>query len=78
MRVVVEAYGGLQGFLEDGRRRLEMDVKENATVEEVLLQVGIDLEQPWNASLNGTLATPLDTVSEGSVILVFPPIAGGC
>jgi len=43
----------------------------------VLLKMGMDLDEPWNASLDGTLASPSDLVSEGSVVLVFPPITGG-
>ncbi|MFC1935160.1 MoaD/ThiS family protein [Chloroflexota bacterium] len=77
MRVVVEAYGTIQRFLPDGQRRVEIEVEENTTVGEVLLKLGVDVNEPWNASLDGTLANPSDTVSEGSVLLVFPPIGGG-
>ena len=77
MRVVVEVLGGLQRFIRDGQRSVELEVEDNITVEELLLKLGIDVNEPWNASLNGTLAYPSDIVSEGSVLLVFPPIAGG-
>jgi sulfur carrier protein ThiS len=77
MRVIVETYGLLKGLVADERRRVEVKVKEDATVLEVLRQVGVNPDQPWNASLNGTLADPSDRVSEGSLILVFPPISGG-
>ena len=77
MRVIVETYGMLRGVLPDERRRVEVKVEENATVLEVLCQVGVNPDDPWYASLDGTLADPSDRVSEGSLILVFPPIAGG-
>ncbi len=77
MRVIVETYGMLRGVLPDERRRVEVEIEENATVLDVLRKVGVDPDRPWNASLNGTLADPSDRVSEGSLILVFPPIAGG-
>ena len=77
MRVTVETYGLLPGLVADERRRAEVEVQENATVLEVLRKVGVDPDRPWNASLNGTLADTSDLVSEGSLILVFPPIAGG-
>ncbi len=77
MRVVVEMYGTFRRFLQDGQRRVEMEVEENTTVRDVLLKLGMDLDEPWNASLNGTLATPLDIVPEGAILMVFPPITGG-
>ena len=67
----------LQGLVADERRRAEVEVREDATVLDVLRKVDVDLDRPWNASLNGTLAGPSDRVSEGSLLLVFPPIAGG-
>jgi len=77
MRVLVEAYGVLQRFLPDEQRRVELDVEDGITVRELLRKLGVDVNEPWNASLNGTLANPSDTVPEGSLLLVFPPIAGG-
>ncbi|MEE8443474.1 MAG: MoaD/ThiS family protein [Dehalococcoidia bacterium] len=77
MRVVVEVYGTLKRFLSDTQRQVELEVEDNATVADVLVKLGIDLNEPWNASLNGTLAYPADVVTEDSTILVFPPISGG-
>jgi|TARA_Y100000031_G_scaffold62316_1_gene70151 hypothetical protein len=77
MRVTVESYGLLKGLIADERRRVDIDIEQNATVLEVLRKAGVQVELPWNASLNGTIADPLDLVPEGSLILVFPPIAGG-
>jgi molybdopterin converting factor small subunit len=77
MRVTVETYGLKKGLIADERRKVDVDIEQNATVLEVLRKVGVQVDLPWNASLNGTLADPSDQVSEGSLILVFPPIAGG-
>ncbi|MDP6549954.1 MAG: MoaD/ThiS family protein [Dehalococcoidia bacterium] len=77
MQVTVESYGLMKDLIADERRRVDVDVEQNATVMEVLRKVGVQVDLPWNASLNGTLADPSDQVSEGSLILVFPPIAGG-
>lgn len=71
MRVVVEVYGTLQRFLRGGQRRVELEVEENTTVRDLLLKLGIDMNEPWNASLNGTLANPSGKVSKGSFVLVF-------
>lgn len=77
MRVAVEALGTLARFLPSGQSSVELEVAEGCTVQEVLLKLGIGLTESWNASLNGTLARLSDKVSEGSVLLVFPPITGG-
>ena len=77
MRVVVELYGTLQRLLPDSQRRVELDVEENTTVIEVLVKLGVEVNEAWTASLNGMLADPADIVSEGSLLIAFPPITGG-
>ena len=77
MRVTVEMHGPLQRFNQGGQLRAELDLDGNPTVHELLLRLGMDMDEPWNAALNGTLARPSDKLSDGSVLLVFPPIEGG-
>lgn len=77
MHVVVELFGTLQRHLEEGQRTVELEVEEDTTILELLLKLGVDPNEPWNASLDGRLAYPSDVVSEGSMVILFPPIAGG-
>ncbi|HLC30653.1 MAG TPA: MoaD/ThiS family protein [Dehalococcoidia bacterium] len=77
MRVIVEMYGPLQRYNKDGQRRAELDIDEDVTVRDLLVKLGMDMDEPWNAGLNGTLADPSDKLSEGSLLVVFPPMAGG-
>ena len=77
MHVIVEMYGTLQRYNKDGQRRAELDVEEDVTVRDLLIKLGMDMDEPWNAGLNGTLADPSDKLSEGSLLVVFPPMAGG-
>ena len=77
MRVTVEMHGPLQRFNKGGQPRAELDLQDGLTVHELLLQLGMDLDEPWNAALDGTLAKPSDKVSDGSLLMVFPPIDGG-
>lgn len=77
MRITIEMHGPLQRFNKGGQPRVELDLEDNLSVHEVLLSLGMDMDEPWNAALNGTLARPQDRVSEGSLLLVFPPIEGG-
>ncbi|MBI4339590.1 MAG: MoaD/ThiS family protein [Chloroflexi bacterium] len=77
MHVTVEVFGPLRKYLPDERRTTELDVEEGTSVIGLLALLGIDVNEPWNASLNGTLASASDTLTEGSVVLFFPPIGGG-
>jgi sulfur carrier protein ThiS len=77
MRVTIEMQGPLQRFNKGGRPRAELDLEHDLTVHELLASLGMDMNEPWNAALNGTLAGPSDRLSEGALLLVFPPIEGG-
>jgi sulfur carrier protein ThiS len=77
MRVTVEMHGPLQRFNKDGQRRAELEVQDNLTVRDLLVSLGMDMDEPWNAGLDGTLAGPADKLSDGSFLMVFPPIEGG-
>ena len=77
MRVTLEMQGPLQRFNKGGQPRAVLDLEDDLTVQELLARLGMDMDQPWNAALNGTLARPADRVTDGAVLLVFPPIDGG-
>jgi sulfur carrier protein ThiS len=69
--------GPLQRFNRDGLPRAELDFEDGLTVHDLLARLGMDMDEPWNAALNGTLARPSDKLTDGSLLLVFPPIEGG-
>jgi len=77
MRVTVEMHGPFQQFNKGGQRRAELDLEDELTVRDLLTSLGVDVNEPWNAGLNGRLASPSDRVSDGSLLVVFPPIEGG-
>jgi hypothetical protein len=77
MRVTVEMYGSLQRFNKGVQRRAELDVEDNLTVRDLLTSLGMDINEPWNAGLDGKLAGPLDKLSDGSLLIVFSPLEGG-
>jgi sulfur carrier protein ThiS len=77
MRVTVEMYGPLQRFNQGGQPKAELDLEDNLTVRDLLMSLGMDMDEPWNAALNGALARPSDVLSDGSLLLIFPPIEGG-
>jgi len=77
MRITLEMYGPLQRFNKEGRLRAELDVEDDLTVRDVLTSLGMDMNEPWNAGLDGRLAAPSDKVSDGSLLIVFSPVEGG-
>ena len=77
MRVTVEMHGPFQQFNKGGQRRAELDLEDELTVRGLLTSLGVDVNEPWNAGLNGALAGPSDRVSDGALLVVFPPIEGG-
>jgi hypothetical protein len=77
MRVTVEMHGPFQQFNRGGLRRAELDVEDDLSVRDLLMSLGVDIDEPWNAGLNGKLAGPSDKVSDGSFLIVFPAIEGG-
>jgi len=77
MRVTVEMHGPFQRFNKGGQLRAELDLEDGLTVRDLLMSLGMDMDEPWNAGLNGTLARPSDRLSDGSFLIVFPPIEGG-
>ena len=77
MRVTVEMYGPFQRFNKGGQLRAELDLEDNLTVLDLLMSLGMDKGEPWNAALDGTLAGPSDKLSDGSFLIVFPPLEGG-
>ena len=77
MRITLEMHGPLQRFNTGGQRRAELDVEDGVTVRELLTGLGMDMDEPWNAGLDGTLAAGSDRLRDGSLLIVFSPIEGG-
>ena len=77
MRVRVELHGHLQKYAKDGGTCVEIEIKEGATVGELIIQLGVSEDTTWNAAMDGNLVYNNDLLSEGSVLMLFPPLAGG-
>lgn len=77
MRVKVELQGHLQQYAKDGGNYVEIEIKDGATVGELISQLGVPEESTWNAALDGKLVYNNDLLSDGAVLLLFPPLAGG-
>ena len=77
MRGRVELHGHLQTYAKDGGMCVEIEVREGATVGELIAQLGVSAHTTWNAAMDGKLVYTNDRLSEGAVLMLFPPLAGG-
>ncbi len=79
MRIEVRLFANLAAYLPPGSdgRRAQLSVEEAATAGQILDQLGVPREDAkliFIDSVHGELST---AVHSGSVLSVFPPIAGG-
>jgi sulfur carrier protein ThiS len=54
-----------------------MEVQENATVEDVIVTIGMPLDTPKVVMLNDRQGTLQDVLKAGDRLTVFPPVGGG-
>ena len=79
MKIEIALYATLSKFLPSGaqNRRAVLEVKDTATVREVLDQLGIPSELPNILLVNGRQAPESAILKDGETLSVFPPLAGG-
>lgn len=77
MRVTVELLGSLRQAINNAEKPIQVEVETGATVGELMTQLGISEDMPWNAAIDGKLIYSADPLADGMTLLVFPPIAGG-
>ena len=62
---------------ENGNGVAEREIPAGCTVGDVMTQLGIPEKIPKIMLINGEQKAAQDTLAEGDVLSVFPPIAGG-
>ncbi len=84
MNITFKLFATLTDYLPPESRRsniVELEVDENATVQEVIDPYGIPPKLVHLALVNGVYVAPEDratrTLNPGDVLAVWPPIAGG-
>lgn len=80
MKVAVHLTATLRAYLPAGTvgDNVVLDFAEGATVDQVVHSLRIPRELERLTVVNGRDAVPDQTLSEGDVLSVFPPLAGGC
>jgi sulfur carrier protein ThiS len=79
MQVQVKLYGTLGKWVDgyDHRQGLAVEVKEGATVADLIDLIGIPLKKVGVVSLDGRLAGKETSLASGMTVKVFHPIFGG-
>jgi len=79
MKVEIALYATLSKYLPPGaqNRRAVIEVKDGATVREVMNQLGIPPDLPNMLLVNGRQAPEGTVLRDGETVSVFPPLAGG-
>ena len=83
MKITLKLYASLGSFLPAGaaRNAIELDVKNGATIAEVLAQQRVPRETCHLMLVNGSFAPPAAAdgtqLAEGDTLAVWPPVAGG-
>ncbi len=79
MKVQIALYATLSHYLPPGaqNRKAVIEVKDGATIREVMTQVGIPSELPNILLVNGRQAPEGTVLKDGETLSIFPPLAGG-
>ena len=79
MKIEVALYATLSKYLPPGaqNRKAVIEVRDGATVREVLSHLGIPQDLPNILLTNGRQAPEETVLKDGDVLSVFPPLAGG-
>ncbi len=80
MKIEVALYATLSKYLPPGaqNRRAVIEVKDGATVRDILNQLGVPADLPNILLVNGRQAPENAALKDGETLSVFPPLAGGC
>lgn len=84
IRVTLKLYASLTDFLPEAFRKdhaMPLEVEEGATVDSLVAPFGLPAAQVKLLVLNGVFVPPArratTRLSEGDVVAIWPPVAGG-
>ncbi len=79
MKIEVALYATLSKYLPSGaqNRKAVIEVRDGASIREVLSHLGIPRDLPNILLANGRQASEESILRDGDALSVFPPLAGG-
>jgi molybdopterin converting factor small subunit len=79
MEIEVKLFATLREYLPKGSGRFscKMEVEGSTRVQDILLRLKIPEQIPKIILINGVHGKKEQTLKEGDVVSIFPPVAGG-
>jgi len=78
MKVEVKLHAQLRKFApKKGEDHMTLRVDEGIPVKDLVKIIGVPLDKAKLIIINGKRCTPAEKLSDGAVVDLFPPIAGG-
>ena len=78
MKVEVKLHAQLRKFVpKKDRNHLTLDVDEGIPVKNIVKMIGVPLDKAKLIIINGVRGKPSDKLTDGAVVDLFPPLAGG-
>jgi sulfur carrier protein ThiS len=77
MDIRVKLLVGLKKYSPSGEPQFDLEVAKDASVEEVLQQLGIPRQPVKVVLVNGRQAQPQHKLKGHDLLVVFPPLEGG-
>lgn len=79
MKIGIALYATLSKYLppDAENRKAVLEVKEGATVREIMSQLGIPRDLPNILLVNGRQSREDTVLKDGETLSIFPPLAGG-
>lgn len=77
MRVQAKIYGDLIRFVEGQREVVTVQLREGASLSDLLRVLGIPAEEVWMASRRNQIIREEDILEDGDEVSLFDPVLGG-
>ncbi len=79
MQIEVKLFATLRDYLPKGSSRFscKMEIESSTRVQDILSRLKIPDEMPKIILINGVHGKKEQTLKEGDVLSIFPPVAGG-
>jgi molybdopterin converting factor small subunit len=79
MKIEIALYATLSQYLPPGaqQRKAVIEVRDSATVRDVMTQLGIPQDLSSILLVNGRQAREDTALKDGETVSIFPPLAGG-
>lgn len=77
MKIELRLFADLRGYMPAKELPCVVEVKDGATVSEVLTSIGVPKDKPQIILINGIHGQGDTVLTSGAVLSVFPPVAGG-